>query len=407
MTTFSESVDLSAVWFPSESTPDQVPLSNDLFSFWKLPESWKDRLSTQIDETRDAVEYYLLERYLAAGDRRPPAKIRAYYHIKQLLPPRLRFRINSMAVRVRQPLSFPNWPCESALVDLQREWLKSALARVNQDDGWHIGFWPGARRCCIVLTHDVESARGLDLMERVADIEERHGFRSSWNLPLAQYEIDWNRIGRMRERGFEFGAHGLSHDGRLFRSRADFAELMPRLECIAKSHGLKGFRAPSTLRRAEWIGSMGFDYDSSFADTDPWEPQPGGTCSLFPFHLGKLIELPYTLPQDHTLIHLLHRDPLQVWTTKAQWITSLGGMILTLTHPDYTGDDPYLSQYEELLKRLAAIDNAWRATPYEVVRWWRTRSELTLSEENGQVIISGAGSDDAAAVRLSDEPFAF
>ncbi len=387
-------------------SPGEAGVSNDPFAFWQLPDGWKRQLSSQIDEARDTVEYYLLERYLGDGNRRPPAKIKAYYRIKQLLPAALRFRINSLAVRARHPLPFPNWPCESALVDLQREWLKSTLACVKQDDGWHVGFWPRGQRCCIVLTHDVETPRGFDLMERVADIEEQHGFRSAWNLPLAQYAIDWSRIGHLRERGFEFGAHGLCHDGQLFRSRADFARLMPRLEHIAKDHGLKGFRAPSTLRRAEWIGAMAFDYDSSFADTDPWEPQPGGTCSLFPFHLGNLIELPYTLPQDHTLIHLLHRDPLQVWTTKAQWIASLGGMILTLTHPDYSGNGRYLAQYEELLKRLATLDSAWKATPAEVAQWWRTRSHLTLFDEGGTVTIRGAGSADAVAVRLSDEPLA-
>ena len=223
-------------------------------------------------------------------------------------------------------------------------------------DGWHVGFWPDSAKCCIVLTHDVESTKGFDRMETMADLEERYGFRSAWNLPLAQYPIDWQRVERLRARGFEFGAHGLCHDGRLFRSHRDFAELAPILERLAAEHDLRGFRAPSTLRDPRAIATMDFDFDSSFADTDPYEPQPGGTCSLFPFHLSRLIELPYTLPQDHTLIHLLRRSPLPVWTMKAKWIASLGGMILTLTHPDYCGDGVYLKAYEELLKRLGEID---------------------------------------------------
>ena len=81
-------------------------------------------------------------------------------------------------------------------------------------------------------------------------------------------------------------------------------------------------------------------------------------------------------------------------------------MILTLTHPDYSGNGFYLAQYEELLKRLAAIDNAWRANPSQVAQWWRIRSELTLLEENGGVAIRGTGSNDAVAVRLSDEALA-
>jgi hypothetical protein len=82
----------------------------------------------------------------------------------------------------------------------------------------------------------------VERMEHVADVEQHYGFLSSWNLPLAQYPIDW--------------------------AEADRNCLIP--------------------------------------------------CR-----------------QDHTLIHLLHRDPLQFWCLKAQWIAAAGGMILALTHPDY------------------------------------------------------------------------
>jgi hypothetical protein len=379
--------------------------SNDAFSFWKVPEEWRDALAPTIAESRSAAEHFLLEQYLDDRYRRPPSAIRTYYRLKHFIPDRVRFRLNSMAVRTRHRRSFPAWPCESALMDLWREWLQQALHQVGAEDGWHIGFWPAGHRCCVVLTHDVESTRGLELIDAVADLEEKYGFYSAWNLPLNQYPIDWQRVARLRARGFEFGAHGLRHDGRLFRSREDFAELAPRLEQLARDHDLVGFRAPSTLRRAEWIAAMSFDFDSSFSDTDPWEPQPGGTCSLFPFYLGQLIELPYTLPQDHTLIHLLHRDPVQLWTSKAHWVASVGGMVLTLTHPDYMRSGG-LAEYEELLRCLSAIENSWRALPSEVAAWWRRRSELRLYLKQGTPRIEGPSPHAAVVVRLSDEPLA-
>ncbi|MGH7905981.1 MAG: hypothetical protein ACREP6_05080 [Candidatus Binataceae bacterium] len=379
---------------------------NDAFSFWKLPEDWRAPLETENAASEPVARRYLFEEYLDEDGRRPPSSLSAYYRVKGFIPPSLRHRINSMAIRARRVQEFPRWPCESALLEFWRGWIKQALETLGADDGWHIAFWPGGKSCCIVLTHDVESPVGLSRMEGMADIEERYGFRSVWNLPLAQYPIDWKIVERMRARGFEFGAHGLSHDGKLFRSRADFDELAPRIERIAADHGLFGFRAPSTLRRADWIGGMAFEFDSSFSDTDPYEPQPGGTCSLFPFFLSELIELPYTLPQDHTLIHLLRRSPLPVWTVKARWIEMLGGMILTLTHPDYCGIGPYLSGYEELLKRLSEIDSAWRALPSDVARWWRRRAELNLWIKNGTPIIEGLNCGGAAAVRLSAEPLA-
>ena len=377
---------------------------NDAFSFWKLPEEWRAALTPTIVASANAAEHYLFERYLDERDRRPPLLMGTYYRFKHLIPDGLRFWINSVVVRARSRRQFPNWPCESSLIDLRREWLRQALDRIGLDDGWHIGFWPRGLRCCIVLTHDVESALGLQTMEAVADLEEKYGFRSAWNLPLTQYAIDWELVSRLRARGFEFGAHGLRHDGQLFRSKEDFAKLAPQLEQLARDHGLVGFRAPSTLRRAEWIARLSFDFDSSFADTDPWEPQPGGTCSLFPFFLGQMVELPYTLPQDHTLMHLLHRDPLHLWSLKAQWIAALGGMILTLTHPDYTGVGGYLSDYEELLKRLGDLAGAWRALPSEAASWWRRRSQLTLHLYDGCTQIRGPETTDAVAVRLSDEP---
>ncbi len=372
---------------------------NDAFSFWKLPEAWRQPLGTLNAASLDEIEHFLFERYLTETDRRPPARMETYYRIKHLIPNAMRHRLNALAVRSRRPLSFPRWPCENALLEYWHAWLGDAFRTLGVEDCWHIDFWPHARNCCIVLTHDVEGPVGFERMEAIADIEDRCGFRSAWNLPLAQYPIDWNRIDRLTRRGFEFGAHGLRHDGRLFRSFDEFQRLKPTVERLAREHGLRGFRAPSTLRRAEWLATMDFDFDSSFADTDPYEPQPGGTCSVFPFFLSDVVELPYTVPQDHTLVHLLRRSPLPIWVAKADWIASVSGMILTLTHPDYCGSEPYLSQYEALLKYLSTFRSAWRALPSEVAEWWRRRSAMTLTIENGQPLIIGPA-DGANASRL-------
>lgn len=386
--------------------PESAPVrrySNDVASFWKLPEAWRPALATLISESQRQAQYYLYEEYLDEADRCPSRMLRYYYSVKPLIPPRVRHRLKSLAVKSRRQLSFPRWPCEEALLQLWRRALRASLERVGATDSWHVAFWPGGASTCIVLTHDVESAAGLRRMERMAELEERFGFRSAWNLPLEQYRIDWSLIESLRSAGFEFGAHGLRHDGRLFRSERDFSHLAPRLRALADAHALRGFRAPSTLRRAEWIPRLGFDFDSSFADTDLFEPQPGGTCSLFPFFLGETVELPYTLPQDHTLIHLLARRPLETWLQKARWIASRGGMILTLTHPDYSGSGTNLECYKELLSYLADIA-AWRALPSEVAAWWRRRSltELAIGADN-RPFVAGS-SNDAVARLVSSEP---
>jgi peptidoglycan/xylan/chitin deacetylase (PgdA/CDA1 family) len=381
-----------------------VGSGNDAFSFWKLPEEWRSSLSCAVEASRSAAERYLFELYLSEKQRRPPVALGSYYRFRNFVPRWFRHWLNSAAIRARGQRRFPSWPCESVLLDFWRDWLIRALRSLDVKDGWHIGFWPQNARCCVVLTHDVESPLGIRRMEKMADVEQKYGFLSSWNLPLSEYPIDWRTVERLRARGFEIGAHGLAHDGKLFRSEADFAELRPKLEQLAREHSMVGFRSPSTLRRAEWIGTLAFEYDSSFADTDPYEPQPGGSCSIFPFHLGALIELPYTLPQDHTLIHLIHRDPVPLWHLKAQWIAAAGGMILTLTHPDYMGAGEHLARYEELLKRLRDFPDAWHALPSDVANWWRRRSRMKLCIEGGQVVIKGDNTSGAVAVRLSDHP---
>jgi hypothetical protein len=379
---------------------------NDAFSFWKLPEEWKSALTSTIDESRAIAEHYLFEEYLSRENRQPPSTMRAYYKVKRLIPAVVRHRLNSAAIKMRERREFPRWPCERALMDYWRDWLLITLRAMNANDAWHIAFWPGGMKCCVVLTHDVEGPLGMSRMEAMADLEERYNFRSAWNLPLSQYDIDWKLIDRLRARGFEFGAHGLSHDGRLFRSARDFSRLAPVLEQLAQTHRLNGFRAPSTLRRVEWISALSFDFDCSFSDSDPYEPQPGGTCSVFPFFLAGLVELPYTLPQDHTMIHLLRRSPMQIWGLKAKWIESLGGMVLTLVHPDYCGAGRYLKEYETLLKQLSEFPSAWRALPSEVAAWWRLRDRMKLTVQDDCPTIEGPGSERAIARMLSSEALA-
>lgn len=396
----------SAILQPRSAPAMRHGSRNDAFSFWKLPEAWRNTLAAEIAESETVAENFLFERYLPETQRRPPPNLRAYYPIKRVIPPTLRHLLNSMAVGVRRHSMFPNWPCESALIEFWRTWMQRCLTITGVKDAWHLGFWPANFDCCVVLTHDVESPAGFDRMEAMADVEERLGFRSAWNLPLAQYPIDWKRVEQLQARHFEFGAHGLSHDGRLFRSEKDFAVLAPLLNRLAQEHGLRGFRGPSTLRRAEWIDTLDIDHDSTFSDTDPFEPQPGGTCSVFPFFLGRVVELPYSLPQDHTLTHILHRNALQIWTAKAQWIASVGGMILVLTHPDYSGFEPFLGEYEELLKRLRMLGSVWYALPSEVAAWWRQRAQMKLLVNNDEYVITGNEASRACARRLSDEPLA-
>jgi hypothetical protein len=81
--------------------------------------------------------------------------------------------------------------------------------------------------------------------------------------------------------------------------------------------------------------------DASTFDTDPFEPQPEGMGTIFPFwvHDGSktkgFVEIPYTLPQDFTLFVLMREKNIDIWKKKLDWIVEKGGMALLITHPDY------------------------------------------------------------------------
>jgi peptidoglycan/xylan/chitin deacetylase (PgdA/CDA1 family) len=247
-----------------------------------------------------------------------------------------------------------------------------------------IAFWPGGHRFAFVLTHDVEGPRGLANVERVLGVERRHGMVSCWNLVADDYAIDPAVVAAIRAAGGEIGLHGLSHDGRLFESRTTFERQLPRIRDVMREWNVEGFRSPALHREAGWMPELGCGYDSSFPDTDPFEPQPGGCCSSLPYFLGDLVELPITLVQDHTLWEILGERDIALWREKAAWLVRHHGLVTVLVHPDYVLTHERLGLYDELLGYLAGLEGGWHALPREVAAWWRRRAALVDALERGE-----------------------
>jgi hypothetical protein len=229
----------------------------------------------------------------------------------------------------------------------------------------------------VVLSHDVESAEGLRLAIELADVEEDRGFRSSFNIVGSAYEIDWGILDELRGRGFEIGLHGWHHDRSLFSTRAEFERQLPHLKAIAAKLDADGFRSPATHRVQSWLEELPVAYDCTVPHSDPYEPQPGGCCSLWPYMLGRLVELPYTLPQDHTLFTLLGERSPKRWIEAADAIEARFGLIQCLSHPDpgYLGDRDKRASYVQFLEALSGRDTLWKALPRDVAAWWSSRAD--------------------------------
>ena len=331
----------------------------------------------------DAYLNYLTEAWTSTAPRRglSAGQLNAFYQVKRFIPRRLQIRSRRMLIRRQGVPSFPRWPIDTSVSRLVRFYAYCLLLARDQNEAEFRWFWPGRYRAAAILTHDVETANGLSLAIELADLEEDCGFRSSFNVG-GWYEPDPGILRDLRSRGFEIGMHGLRHDRTLFSSRAAFEAQRPALVALASQLGAEGFRSPSTYRVFEWLGELPISYDGSIPHSDPFEPQPGGCCSLWPFFIGDVVELPYTLPQDYTLFTLLaHRSPA-LWLEQVDKIVEEFGLIHALTHPDrgYLGEPANREHYRELLVALAEQDEIWKPLPRELADWWRLRDAAGAEE---------------------------
>jgi hypothetical protein len=321
---------------------------------------------------------------------------RIYYRARPLLRRGLQIRLRRAFSRVQSRSRFPRWPLEPALHDLY-DLLLGLLADVAGQPVPYLHPWPDGHSWALVLTHDVETDAGVQILPRIADCERKHGYRSAWYFVPLRYSVDDELIDRLWNDGFEVGVHGLRHDGRDFESYETFRERLPQIRSFAERWQAAGFRSPATHRVWDWMPELGFEYDTSYPDTDVYEPQAGGCCTWLPFFNRELVELPLTLPQDHTLFRILRRDE-GLWLEKAKTLRARSGMAMLLTHPDYLDDEASVAAYERFLQAFADDSTAWRALPMEVARWWRQRAASHVEPEaDGWRIVGPAAARGAIA----------
>jgi hypothetical protein len=327
------------------------------------------------NNTADMVAAILTEKQFGPRHFEFGALKQIYYRIRPALPIWTRPFLHRLSSRRQRKHALLEWPIEDRYVNFQFQLLHLYLSARGAQSIQQIRFWPAAKRFALVLTHDVESAKGQQSVVNVADLDQKYGFRSSFNFVPEHYKVEGSLFAELRSRGFEVGVHGLRHDGRLFMSRRIFEERVPQINEYLRLWGAVGFRSPFTHRNPHWMQALEIEYDSSFFDTDPFEPIAGGTMSIWPFRLGRFIELPYTLAQDHTLMHTLAESTPRLWLEKVDFIRRFGGMALVNVHPDYLRKPAHIGIYEEFLDQMRRVDDYWHALPRDVARWWKLRSE--------------------------------
>ncbi len=231
------------------------------------------------------------------------------------------------------------------------------------------------------------------------DLNDSFAVKSSFQIvPELRYPIPDSFLPSIRERGFEINIHDLNHDGHLFTNRKQFLKRAERINRYARQYGALGFRSAVMYRNIDWYDALDLDYDMSIPNVAHFDPQQGGCCTVMPFFIGRILELPVTTTQDYTLFHILNDYSTRLWKEQIARIRNAHGLMSFLIHPDYIIDEAARRVYTELLQyltELRAEGETWIALPREVAGWWRLRSEMELVQEGNSWRIQGKGSERA------------
>jgi hypothetical protein len=323
----------------------------------------------------------------------------AYYAVRPVLTIPARRHLQKLALSDWRDISFPRWPVETAVDDLHRQLLLLQLTKVDSRPIPFIWFWPEGAEACAIVTHDVETQSGVEACSDVMDLNASFGIPASFQIiPERRYKVTDRYLDDLRSRGFEINVQDLNHDGHLFRDAETFRRRVPYINLYGFLYGATGFRSAVLYRNQEWYDLLNFEYDMSVPNVGHLDPQRGGCCTVMPYFVGKILELPVTTTQDYTLFHILNNYSIELWKRQIEIIRNAHGLISFIIHPDYIESRKPRSTYIALLEELAALrDSAklWIALPGDVNRWWRQRSQMEIVQRDGCLRIAGPGSERA------------
>jgi hypothetical protein len=353
-------------------------------------------------DVNEVVENLRRERYVS-NEPEPsvPEKLvrRAYYVARPFLPVSVRKHLQRFHLRERKNIEFPSWPVDKTVDNLCAELMAICVQASGGQRIPFVWFWPEEYQGCVLVTHDVEQEDGLGFCRALMDLDERFHIRGSFQVvPEDRYPVSDAFLDEIRGRGFELNVHDLNHDGHLFDRNELFLERARKINEYCKKWGAEGFRSGGMYRNAEWSDAFQFSYDMSFPSSAHLEPQWGGSCSVMPYFLGALVELPLTTTQDYSLFHILGQYSLDLWKAEMNCVAASHGLTSFIVHPDYVAEDRAWRVYERLLEFLSKECGAkklWQPLPGDAARWWRERHAMRVVRSGDSWKVTGAGSERA------------
>lgn len=389
------------------SNDSGLAVARGLLEYYRCPEEYAtvSAGTSEASEGSEGADYFRSEHYLKGSTKsdaigRMKGFVRnAYYLARPLMPVGVRRHLQRMHLRGWEQIEFPQWPVDRTVEVIFENLLVASLKAHGLSKIPFIWFWPEGFNSCVIMTHDVETKTGRDFCSKVMQMNDQRGIKSSFQIiPEERYTVAPSFLDCIRKQGFEVNVHDLNHDGNLFSEHNEFLRRACRINHYVRKFNAAGFRSGALYRNPDWFGAFEFSYDMSFPNVAHLDPQRGGCCTILPFFIGKILELPLTTTQDYSLFHILNNFSLDLWKRQIGLIREKYGLISFIIHPDYIIEKRARSTYEKLLDYLALLrsDNQlWFALPGEVDRWWRQRGKMNLVFENGRWCVHGEGSERA------------
>jgi hypothetical protein len=322
-----------------------------------------------------------------------------YYFIRNFLPVPVRRHLQREYFRGWRDLPFPAWPVDFTVDNLHEDILRLTLEASGQTSVPFIWFWPDGAPNCFMMTHDVETAAGRDFTRELIDLDDSYGIKASYQvIPEERYAVPDEYVRQVRSRGCEFNVHDLTHDGQLYQRRDVFLQRAKKINEYTKKFGSRGFRAGGMYRNVHWFDAYDFSYEMSVPNVAHLEPQRGGCCTVMPFFVGRIVELPLTTIQDYSLFNILNDRTIDLWKEQLNLIRQRNGLMSFITHPDYLISKRNRQVYEGLLAHLRSMiarEKIWATLPGDVDIWWRQRAKMNLVREGEGWRIEGEGAERA------------
>lgn len=343
----------------------------------------------------EVIDNLRLERYAKAGNTALRTELfrRLYYALRPLTTLGMRKKVQRFYARTWKNQAFPNWPVDTTVEDITEKLLLMSMEAKGLDRVPFVWFWPDGANGCVTMTHDVETTAGRDRCLDLMDVDDAFGMKAAFGIvPEERYEVDAGLLDKIVERGFEVVVQDLNHDGRLFDNREEFLRRAKIINQYAREYGASGFRAAVLYRKPDWFDAFEFSFDMSVPNVAHLDPQRGGCCTVMPYFIGDVVELPVTTIQDYTLFHILNEPSIDLWKTQIDLVLRKNGFLSFIVHPDYVMEESTLAIYEGLLAYLRELSGnipLWCALPCEVDAWWRARNKMSVVKDGSSWRIEG------------------